>query len=157
MQRRRTAPLTALVLSLALTLAGCGDTDSDPDDAAQSSSSSPTESATDEATPEPTEDPTEQPTEEPSEEPDAGTRVEITREGGSISPNGRRVEAAVGEPITLVITADEAGEMHVHSTPEQDIAYAAGTSEHEVVIDRPGVVEIESHDPDLVVLQLEVR
>ena len=27
----------------------------------------------------------------------------------------------------------------------------------EITIDRPGVVEVESHDPDVVVLQLEVR
>jgi len=145
MPRRRTAPLTALVLSLAVALGGCGDTEPEAD---------PTESTSSSATT-PTEEPTA--TEEPTDEPAEGTRVEITREGGSVTPNGQRVEAAVGEPVTLVITADEAGEMHVHSTPEQDIPYPAGTSEHEVTIDRPGVVEVESHDPDLVVLQLEVR
>ena len=45
----------------------------------------------------------------------------------------------------------------MHSTPEQEIAYDAGTSEHEITIDRPGVVEVESHEPDVIVLQLEVR
>lgn len=83
--------------------------------------------------------------------------VTVTREGDSFTPNGERVELEVDQTLVLTIDADEAGELHVHSTPEQDIAYDAGTSEHEITIDRPGVVEVESHDPDLVLLQLEVR
>lgn len=83
--------------------------------------------------------------------------IEITIADGGISPNGVRLEVPVGEPVTLVITADVAGSLHVHSTPEQEIDYSVGTTEHEVRIDRPGVVEVESHDPTLVVLQLEAR
>ena len=83
--------------------------------------------------------------------------VTVTREGDEFTPNGERVELEVDQTLVLTIDADEAGEIHVHSTPEQEIEYAAGTSEHELVIDRPGVVEVESHDPDVVLLQLEVR
>ena len=81
----------------------------------------------------------------------------MTREGDTFTPNGERVELEVGQTLVLTITADVAGELHVHSTPEQEIAYDAGTSEHEITIDRPGVVEVESHEPDTIVLQLEVR
>jgi hypothetical protein len=81
----------------------------------------------------------------------------VTREGDEFTPNGERVELAVDQTLVLTIDADEAGELHVHSTPEQEIEYDAGTSEHELVIDRPGVVEVESHEPDVVLLQLEVR
>ena len=81
----------------------------------------------------------------------------VTREGDEFTPNGERVELAVDQTLVLTIDADEAGELHVHSTPEQEIAYDAGTSEHEITIDRPGVVEVESHEPDVVLLQLEVR
>ncbi|MCW2738909.1 hypothetical protein [Nocardioides sp.] len=83
--------------------------------------------------------------------------VTVTREGGTFTPNGERVELGVDQTLVLTITADEAGEFHVHSTPEQEIAYEAGTSEHEITIDRPGVVEVESHEPASIVLQLEVR
>ena len=83
--------------------------------------------------------------------------VTVTREGDEFTPNGERVELEVDQTLVLTVDADEAGEIHVHSTPEQEIAYDAGTSEHELVIDRPGVVEVESHDPDVVLLQLEVR
>ncbi|WP_210502711.1 hypothetical protein [Nocardioides xinjiangensis] len=83
--------------------------------------------------------------------------VTVTREGDTFTPNGERVELATGQALVLTVEADEAGELHVHSTPEQEIAYDEGTSEHEITIDRPGVVEVESHDPDVILLQLEVR
>ena len=118
-----------LVLVLAASLTGCGGSDdADPPAGAQSSST----------------------------EGDS-VAVTVTREGDSFTPNGERVELEVDQTLVLTIDADEAGEIHVHSTPEQEIEYAAGTSEHELVIDRPGVVEVESHDPDVVLLQLEVR
>lgn len=81
----------------------------------------------------------------------------VTREDEQFTPNGERVELGVDQTLVLTVTADEAGELHVHSTPEQEIAYEEGTSEHEITIDRPGVVEVESHEPDSIVLQLEVR
>lgn len=83
--------------------------------------------------------------------------VAVTREGDSFTPNGARVELGVDQTLVLTIDADEAGELHVHSTPEQEVAYEEGASEHEITIDRPGVVEVESHDPDVIVMQLEVR
>jgi hypothetical protein len=83
--------------------------------------------------------------------------IEVTIEGDTITPAGERVEVSVGEPVVVEVTADRSGELHVHSTPEQEIAFTEGTTEHEVLLDRPGVVEVESHDPDLVILQLEAR
>jgi hypothetical protein len=128
----RLAPLT-LVLALGLTACGSGG----DDEPASQSSSSPSDGAG-------------------TDDGDA-VAVTVTREGDSFTPNGERVELAVGQTLDLTITADVAGEFHVHSTPEQEIAYDAGTSEHEITIDRPGVVEVESHEPASIVLQLEVR
>jgi hypothetical protein len=145
----RLVPLASVVLVLSAGLAACGgDDDAEPAE----TTSSPTSSATS------TDDSTDEPTEEPAEEPtDDTATISVTRAGDSFTPNGERVELAVGQTLTLTITADEAGELHVHSTPEQEIAYGEGTSEHEITIDRPGVVEVENHDPVVVVLQLEVR
>ncbi|SEB50150.1 hypothetical protein SAMN04489844_0313 [Nocardioides exalbidus] len=92
----------------------------------------------------------------PSADGDA-VAVTVTRDKDTFTPNGERVELGIGQTLKLTVTADEAGEFHVHSTPEQEIAYDEGTSEHDITIDRPGVVEVESHDPASVVLQLEVR
>lgn len=131
MSGRGLARLAPLVLVLAAGLTACGGNDADP---ASTGSSSPSASSDGDS-----------------------VSIDVTREGDTFTPNGERVELEVGQTLVLTITADVAGEMHVHSTPEQEVSYDAGTSEHEITIDRPGVVEVESHDPDTVVLQLEVR
>ena len=84
-------------------------------------------------------------------------RVEVTITGDQVSPMGERVEVKAGAPVTFEITADRAGELHVHSTPEQSLEFEDGTVEREITLDQPGIVEVESHDPDLVLVQLEVR
>jgi uncharacterized protein YcfL len=83
--------------------------------------------------------------------------IKITITGDSVTPNGKKVDVAINQPVTLDVTADEAGEIHVHSTPEQEIAYDAGESTHTITIDRPGVVEVESHALEKVIVQLQVR
>ena len=84
------------------------------------------------------------------------TSVDITFSDGSVTPNGERVEVAAGEPIELVVKADEPGELHVHSTPEQELEYGAGTTTLKLTINQPGVVDVEAHDPKAVIVQLEV-
>lgn len=138
--------LIAAVATAALLLGGCGDTEP------QTADESPTPSATAD---EPADEPTETETEEQTPEPE-GTVVEITINGDNVEPSGARVEAELGEPIILQITSDREGELHVHSTPEQTIGYGQGTTEAELTIDQPGVIEVEDHHSGLVIVQLEV-
>lgn len=86
----------------------------------------------------------------------AGT-IEVSIDGGQIEPVGKRVTASVGEEIVLEVTADQPGELHVHSTPEQTVSYDAGTTRASVPVEQPGVIEVESHDPAVVILQIETR
>ena len=145
--RLRWATAAAAVITVtALGLAGCASAeDTEPDDAATTS-----------ATPTESESASTSASTEPAPEP-AGVVVDITFDGDSVKPNGDRIDAKVGEPVTLNIDADAAGELHIHSTPEQEIAYAAGTSTHKVTFDQPGVVDIESHNLEKIVVQVEVR
>lgn len=83
--------------------------------------------------------------------------IEITFEDGEVTPNGDRVEVETGQPIDLEVTADEPGEIHVHSDPEQEFEYVAGNTTLEMQFDRPGVVTVESHNLDQVIVQLEVK
>jgi len=83
--------------------------------------------------------------------------IEITIEGDSVDPNGTKIDVRANEPVILDITADAPGEIHIHSTPEQEIEYDAGESQHTVTFDRPGVVEVESHTLEKVIVQLQVR
>ena len=55
--------------------------------------------------------------------------IKVTFDGDTVTPNGERVEVATGQDIQLDVTADEAGEIHVHSSPEQELEYKAGESD----------------------------
>ena len=141
---RRIALLTsALILAATLTACGSDEPETEP----------PTDQ-TPSATEEPTQDSTEEPTKDAT--PEGPRQIDITFEGGS-APQVERVQVDAGETIELVITSDAAGELHVHSDPEQTIDYKAGTTTAPLTIDRPGVVEVERHEPEALVLQLEVR
>jgi len=83
--------------------------------------------------------------------------IDVTIEGDSVTPSGERVEVSTGQDVELHVTADTAGEIHVHSDPEQELEYDAGESTVTIEgIDTPGTVDVESHTLDLVIVQLEV-
>lgn len=152
MRATRLAPL-ATILLLTLGVTACGDdTASEPE-----SDSSPTTSATSSPSESASEDATSTPSDSTQTPEAERPTIEITFEGGTVTPNGERVAVPMGQEIDLVITADRPGELHVHSTPEQELSYEAGTGTLPLVIDQPGIVEVESHDPALVIVQLEVR
>lgn len=98
----------------------------------------------------------ESPAASPSQEPELEA-IEVEIEGDRVEPNGMRVKAAAGETVTLDVKSDRAAELHVHSSPEQVLEVEPGESTLTLVIERPGIVDIEEHDSGLVVLQLEVR
>jgi hypothetical protein len=87
-----------------------------------------------------------------------GTTIKVTFSGNNVTPSGERIEVEHGRPVTLLVTADKPGEIHVHSTPEQELEYKAGHSELPIVnLDQPGVVDVESHNLDKVIVQLQVE
>jgi hypothetical protein len=94
----------------------------------------------------------------PASSSDEPKVIEVTFDGDSVTPNGDRVEVSVGQPVELDVTADAPGEIHVHSSPEQELEYDKGASTVKLApIDKPGIVEVESHTLDKTVVQLEVR
>ena len=90
---------------------------------------------------------------------DEPVTVDVTFADGTVTPSGDRVEVGVGQTVELVVTADEPGEIHVHSDPEQELEYAGDgeTTTLELAIDRPGIVEVESHDLDQLIVSLQVQ
>jgi hypothetical protein len=94
---------------------------------------------------------------DPADAPTTPVTIDVTISGDTVTPNGERVKVAVGQPVELVVDADAAGEIHVHSDPEQEFEYDAGTTTIDLdPIDKPGVVDVESHTLDVVFVQLEV-
>jgi hypothetical protein len=143
----RSWPAVLAAAALVVSVSACGDDDADPS-AEDPTTASSTPTTAESATPAPV------PSESPSEE--AGTVVTITIDGDEITPAGDRLEVDRDEVVTLEITSDRAGELHVHSKPEQYVEFDAGTSTHELSISAPGVVDVEDHETGHVIVQLEV-
>jgi hypothetical protein len=83
--------------------------------------------------------------------------LEVTIAEGKVSPSGEQIEAAVGQPIEIRVDSDAPDSLHVHSSPEHE--YEVEAAEDQVFtfsIDTPGQVEIETHETDTVVAELEV-
>ena len=73
--------------------------------------------------------------------------IDITFDGNDVTPNGTDIDVKVGQRIEFDVTADKPGEIHVHSSPEeQEFEYDAGSSTLQVTpIPAPGQVVVESH------------
>jgi hypothetical protein len=143
--------LSSLVIVTLLVVTGCG---SDDEGAAEGSAESSSETESKTVEPIPSDEPSA--AETPKKKPQ-GTTIDITFSGDSVKPDGVRKKVEAGKPVTLRIKADRAGELHVHSSPEQEIGYPAGTSRQKLTIEQPGLVDVESHDLHKLVVQLEVR
>jgi len=85
--------------------------------------------------------------------------IDITFDGNDVTPNGTDIDVKVGQRIELDVTADKPGEIHVHSSPEeQEFEYDAGSSTLQVTpIPAPGQVVVESHTLDKVLFTLVAR
>ena len=85
-------------------------------------------------------------------------QIAINIQGESVTPNGQEYDVAVGQPVEFDVTADEPGEIHVHSSPEQEFEYDAGSSTIQLEpIEAPGVVTVESHTLEKTILKLKVQ
>jgi len=138
--RRALAALAVVALA-----SGCSGTDQP---SAQSSAESSAESS---------KAPSPSATAEASDSAGAQEPIEVEIQGGKVEPNGKRVQVKVGEPIRLDVESDREAELHVHSSPEQELEVRKGESTVEFTVDTPGIVEVEEHHSGTVILQLEVR
>lgn len=143
--RKIPAAVAALLLAGALTACGSAEEPTDGESASESTSESAGESPEAE----------ESPTDKGDGSGDNAGTVKIVIKGGEVEPAGERVEAEVGSELLLEITADQPGSMHVHTHPEQEIHFGEGTTTAAVAIEQPGIIEVELHDPTVVVLQIQ--
>lgn len=114
----------------------------------------PTSSATPSITPTPTPSDTATAEEEPTP---AAPELLVRIDGPNVQPNAQEIELETGEKLMIEIQSDRAGELHVHSTPEQYVEFDAGRTSAQLVIETPGSVEVEEHDTSAVVALIEAR
>jgi hypothetical protein len=93
----------------------------------------------------------------PAEPTDLGPLLTVTIDGDEVSPNAEEIELGTGDKLLVEVDSDRAGELHVHSAPEQLVEFADGTTNSEIVVNTPGTVEVEDHDTGAVVALIEVR
>lgn len=86
----------------------------------------------------------------------ATTDVDVTVDGDTISPTNQEVRVGVGGTVDLHVTSDRAGELHVHASPEQELAFGQGTTDLTVTLDKPGSVDVEEHETETLVLRILV-
>lgn len=94
----------------------------------------------------------------PSSAPTPGVRtIAIELADGKVSPSGSRVDLSKGEPFVLDITSDRDDEVHVHGFDKEIEVRAGKRVKVEMVADRTGRYEVESHHPELLIVVLQIR
>ena len=84
--------------------------------------------------------------------------IDITIEGGEVTPTNVAREAGVGQPIELRVDSDSADELHVHSTPEHTFDVGVGPGQtYRFTVDMPGRVDVELHELHKTVATIQVR
>lgn len=151
MIRVRTVLVVAAATAATSVLVGCG---GDSNSSAQPADI--TFSATPSAQPSTTA-PTPEPTAAATPTPDNVQVIKVTINENSVSPKGTRIKVKRNVPVVFEITAVQAGELHAHSTPGQELKYPKGKSEGSLTFKQPGIIAVEDHRLDQLVVQLEVR
>ncbi len=137
---RLTLGAAALTASLTALSAGCGDSSEEPTPGARP----PTAAA-------------HSPTAAAGEDDVAVRVVEVDVADGQVRTDDDRVEVTAGTAVRLVVTSDVDDELHVHGVDQTAELIAGQPTTVEFTVDEPGVFEVETHESDLLLLQLLVR
>lgn len=93
----------------------------------------------------------------PSPAASADEVIKVRLTAGTVHPAPRRVEVDRGDRVSLIVTGDQANTVHVHGYGKEAPLEPAQAATIEFVASRTGVFEIETHDPALQLLQLQVQ
>lgn len=92
-----------------------------------------------------------------SAQPDT-LRMNLSINGGTVEPTNQRLDASVGQLISMSISSDITDELHVHSVPEHTFEIEPGKDQvFTFTVDVPGQVDVELHHSDRTVATLVVR
>ena len=84
--------------------------------------------------------------------------IDISIEGGNVTPTNARLQGKLGEPIVLRVNSDGADELHVHSVPEHTFRVEPTPGQmFQFTVDVPGNVDIELHDLNRVIASVQVQ
>ena len=87
----------------------------------------------------------------------AAATLDIRVSGDEVTPVAEQIDLEAGDSLLVRVRSDRAGELHVHSDPEQYVEFGSGSGEHELTLENPGSVDIEEHDSGALVARVLVR
>ena len=84
--------------------------------------------------------------------------IPITIAGGQVQPNGEKITATLGQQVVLVVSSDEADEIHAHTGGDgYELEVPAGTpTTGSFTPSQAGSFEVESHHLGKVIVILNV-
>ncbi len=145
----RLAPrVLPFLVCVALLVAGCASGDDTTQPAGSSSSSTPSSDSPSAESP------------SPSASESArikGQEIVVSVKDGKVTPKPGRVKVTKDTQVRLLVTSDVDDELHVHGFDLEKEMPAGQTVTLKFTADQQGVFEIETHESELVLLQLEVR
>jgi plastocyanin len=84
----------------------------------------------------------------------------VTVVGKTVTGVPTRITVSPGEKVRLVVTADRTSELHVHAADPEVETHTQEGQPVTVEFDakkEPGLYEVEMHDPDLLLFQVQVK
>jgi hypothetical protein len=85
--------------------------------------------------------------------------IDITIAGGDVTPNGQKLDVAIGQQVVLNVTSDEDDEVHAHTGGDgYELAVKAGQpATGSFTLTSAGSFEVELHHLEKVVVVLNAR
>lgn len=86
--------------------------------------------------------------------------IDITISSGTVTPNGKKLDVAVGQRIALNVISDVDDEIHAHTDDAEgyELEVTAGVpTSGSFTVSSPGSFEVESHQLDKTIVILNVR
>jgi hypothetical protein len=90
--------------------------------------------------------------------PPARLVIDVTIQGGNVTPTNEQLQAAVNVQIIVRVNSDVADELHVHSNPEHTFKIEAKPAQSfQFTVDVPGKVDIELHQRKRTIATVQVQ
>jgi hypothetical protein len=85
------------------------------------------------------------------------TEIVVSVKDGKVSPKAHRVKVAEGSAVQILVSSDVDDEVHVHGYDIERELSAGQSTTIEFTANQTGVFEVETHESNLLLLQLQVR
>jgi plastocyanin len=83
--------------------------------------------------------------------------IKVSVSNGKVHPADHREDVSVGDTVKLTVSSDRDDIVHVHGVNIEKPVAAGGSVTITFRVKDPGIYEVETHESDLTLLQIEAR